>query len=104
MLQILNLQEARDWSEHNLYEADSFMFPLEVAVRRGLLIKIDNEHFAVTETEYNGCTCVIEKIWRLTDEEMKANDLYCRYRYKEKIIQCPKDYKGWMEHEAGFNL
>ena len=104
MLQILNLSEAKQWSEKNLYEADSFMFPLAVAVKHGLLLAIDNEHFAVVETEQNGCTCIIERIWKLTDEEMKENDLYCRYRYKEKVVKCPANYKGWMEHEAGFNL
>lgn len=104
MLQILNLQDAKEWSERNLYESDSFMFPLDVAVKRGLLLAIDEEHFAVAETEQNGCTCVIERIWKLTYEEMKENDLYCRYRYKEKIVKCPEDYQGWMEHEAGFNL
>ena len=46
-LQILNLQEAKEWSEKNLYEADSFLYPLKVAVNRGLLMKIDEEHFAV---------------------------------------------------------
>ena len=35
MLQILNLEEAKTWSEKNLYETDSFMFPLDVAVKRG---------------------------------------------------------------------
>ena len=40
----------------------------------------------------------------LTDEEMKENDLYCRYRYKEKIVKHPEGYKGWMEHESGFNI
>lgn len=104
MLQILNLEEAKAWSEKNLYEADSYMFPLSVAVKRGLLLSIDKEHFAVVETEQNGCTCVIEKIWKLTDKEMKDNDLSCRYRYKEKVVECPEGYDGWMEREAGFNL
>lgn len=104
MLQILNLEEAKAWSEKNLYEADSFMFPLDVAVKRGLLMEIDKEHFAVVETEQNGCTFVIEEIWKLTDEEMKENNLYCRYRYKEKIVKHPEGYKGWMEHESGFNI
>ena len=104
MLEVLNLPEARQWSEKNLYEANSYMYPLDVAVKRGLLLAIDEKHFAVVETEYNDCTCVIERIWKLTDEEMKENNLYCRYRYKEKIVKCPEGYRGWMEHEAGFNL
>lgn len=104
MLEILNLEEARNWSEQNLYEADSYLSPLSVAVKKGLLMEIDKEHFAIAETEQNGCTCVIEKIWKLTDEEMKEHDLWCRYRYKEVITKHPTDYIGWMEHEAGFNL
>lgn len=104
MLQILNLEEAKEWSEKNLYNADCYLFPLEKAVKNGLLMEIDKEHFAIVETEYNGCTCKIERIWKLTDEEMKANDLWCRYRYKEKVIKHPEGYSGWMEHEAGFNL
>ena len=49
MTKILNLEEAKAWSEKNLYDADCYMFPLSVAVKRGLLIEIDKEHFAVTE-------------------------------------------------------
>ena len=67
-------------------------------------MEIDKEHFAVVETEQNRCTFVIEEIWKLTDEEMKENNLYCRYRYKEKIVKHPEGYKGWMEHESGFNI
>ena len=104
MLQILNLQEAKEWSERNLYEADSYLFPLEVAVKRGLLMEIDKEHFAVVETEYCGCTWVLDEIRKLTDEEMTENNLYCRYRYKEHVTESPKDYYGAMMHNAGFNL
>ena len=104
MLQILNLEEAKEWSEKNLYESDSFLFPLNVAVKRGLLLEIDKEHFAIVETEYNGCKYRLEKIWKLTDEEMQEHNLWCRYRYKETVIEHPTDYIGYMEHEAGFNL
>ena len=68
MLQILNLAEAKTWSEKNLYEADSFLYPLKVAVNRGLLMEIDEEHFAVVETKHFGCTWVLDEIKRLSDD------------------------------------
>ncbi len=104
MLQILNMEEAKTWSNENLFEADAYMFLLDVAVRNGLLLQIDSEHFAVVETECFGCTWVLDEIRRLTDEEMKANDLYCRYRFKAHVTECPKDYVGVIDMEAGFNL
>lgn len=104
MLQILNLEEAKEWSEKNLYESDSYLFPLSVAVKRGLLMEIDKEHFAVVETEYNDCTWVLDEIRKLTDEEMEENNLYCRYRYKEHVTKVPEGYKGATAHDAGFNL
>ncbi|MBQ4521629.1 MAG: hypothetical protein IJA10_01585 [Lachnospiraceae bacterium] len=104
MLQILNLEEAKVWSEKNLYEADCYLFPLSVAVKKGLLMEIDKEHFAVVETTSFGCTWVLDEIIKLTDEEMKENDLYCRYRYKAHVTEHPKGYNGAMEMNAGFNL
>lgn len=104
MLEILNLEEARNWSEQNLYEADSYLSPLSVAVKKGLLMEIDKEHFAVVETTNFGCTWVLDEIRKLSDEEMKENDLYCRYRYKAHVTECPEGYKGAMEINAGFNL
>ena len=106
MLQILNLQEAKEWSEKNLYEADSFLFPLDVAVKRGLLLAIDEEHFAVVETENKetGCVWRLEEIKRLSDEEMKESNLFCRYRFKAYVLHAPKDYKGILDINAGFNL
>lgn len=104
MLQILNLEEAKEWSEKNLYESDSFLFPLNVAVKRGLLLEIDKEHFAIVETEANGCTWELDEIRKLSDKEMEENDLWCRYRYKEHITKYPEGYNGAMEHNAGFNL
>lgn len=51
MSKILNLKEAKAWCEKNLYEADSYMFPLSVAVKSGLLREIDKEHFEVVESK-----------------------------------------------------
>lgn len=104
MIKILNLEEAKTWSEKNLYDADCYMFPLSVAVKRGLLMEIDKEHFAIMETENFGCTWVLDEIRKLSDEEMKENDLYCRYRYKAHVTECPEDYEGTKELCAGFNL
>ena len=104
MLQILNLEEAKEWSEKNLYESDLYLFPLNVAVKKGLLMGIDKEHFAVVETESNGFTWMLDEIRKLSDEEMKEKDLYCRYRYKEHIVNAPVGYIGATEHDAGFNL
>ena len=104
MLQILNLEQAKQWSNENLYEADSFLFPLKVAVKNGLLIEIDKEHFAVAETESFGCIWKLDEIRKLSDEEMRTNDLSCRYRYKAHVIEHPQDYNGAMDINAGFNL
>lgn len=106
MLQILTLEEAKKWSEQNLYEADSFLYPLAVAVKKGLLMEIDKEHFAVVETENKetGCIWKLEEIRRLSDEEMEENNLFCRYRFKAYVLQAPQDYKGIMNINAGFNL
>lgn len=103
MLQILNLKEAKEWAEKNC-ETDSYLFPLTIAVANGLLMEIDKEHFAVVETKSSCCTWVLDKIWKLTDEEMKEQDLYCRYRYIEHVVKAPEDYQGAREINAGFNL
>lgn len=104
MYKILNLEEAKEWSEKNLYEADSYMFPLNVAVKNGLLKEIDKEHFAVVEFENFGCTWVLDEVQELTDEEMKENNLWCRYRYKAHVIKAPEGYSGMTNINAGFNL
>ena len=49
MKKILNLEEAKQYANENLYEADLYLFPLDAAVKCGLLIAIDQEHFAITE-------------------------------------------------------
>lgn len=104
MLQILGREEAEKWCEKNLYEADCFINPMKIAVRNGLLIAVDDNQFAVAETECFGCTWVIDEIRRLTDEEMKEQDLHCRYCYKEHVISVPEKYSGAREIIAGFNL
>lgn len=104
MLKILNTEEAKRWSEENLYEADMFLSALDAAVKSGLLIEIDNGYFAVKETEWGGCTWVIDSIRRLSDKEMRDGNLFCRYRYTEHVIQKPEHYQGEMENDAGFNL
>ena len=85
-------------------DADCFLYPVKVAVRNGLLIEIDTEHFAVVETTSFGCTWVLVEIRKLTDKEMAENDLYCRYRYKAHVTEHPEGYNGAMEINAGFNL
>ena len=60
MLQILNYMEAKEWSEKNLYDADCYMYPVQVAVKNELLIEMDKEHFAVVETTSFGCTWVLD--------------------------------------------
>lgn len=69
-------------------------------------MKIDDTHFAViiTENPVSGCRWMLDSIRRLTDEEMKAENLYCRYRYKEHVISAPEGYDGETEIDAGFNL
>ena len=103
-MKILNLEEAKEWSEKNLYDADCYLFPLEKAIKNELLLVIDKEHFAIVETTCFGCTWVIDEIKKLSDKEMKENDLYCRYRYKAHVTEHPEGYNGAMEINAGFNL
>lgn len=51
MKKTLNVEEAEKWAEKNLYESDSFMFPLDVAVRRGLLKKVGKGLYEVAGDE-----------------------------------------------------
>lgn len=104
MLVVLNLKEAKEWCNRNLYDADSYLFPLDKAVKSGRLMEIDKEHFAIVETICFGYRWVLDKIWRLTDEEMEQNNLYCRYRYIEHLVDIPAGYTGATEHNAGFNV
>jgi len=104
MLIVLNTQEAKEWSEKNIYEADLFKSPLNVAVKRNLLMPVDESHYVIVNTEAHGVTWVIDKVWRLSDEEMEENDLYCRYRYKEHVVTYPDGYPGAKAREAGFNI
>lgn len=104
MIKLLNLQEAKEWAEQNLYEADSFMFPLNVAVKRGLLRAVTKNCFIPVEYETNGCTWHLDEIQRLSDKEMKENDLYCRYRYKAHVINTPDNYSGVTSVSAGLHI
>lgn len=104
MLIVLNTQEAKEWSEKNIYEADSLMDPLAVAVKRNLLMPVNDSYFVVVNTEYNGVTWVMDRVWRLTDKEMKEQDLYCRYRYEEHATDYPVGYRGSKVTKAGFNI
>ena len=101
MINILDLNEAKEWAEKNLFEADSFLFPLNVAVKNGLLLNIDDEHFAVKEVETKFCTWVVDSITRLSDEEMKKAELYHRYRYKAHAENCVPGYEGIREIDCG---
>lgn len=104
MLQILNYQEAKEWTEKNLYDSDCFLYPVKVAVKNGLLIEIDKEHFAVAEFTCFDCTWVLDEVRKLSDEEMKENNLYNRYRFKAHVTESPCDYRGITEASGGFNL
>ena len=72
MLQILNLAEAKAWSEKNLYEADSFLYPLKVAVNRGLLMKIDEEHFVRLKKEIDNLVNKISQKVRKENSYLKV--------------------------------
>lgn len=101
---ILNTQEAKEWVEKNLYEADLYLLPLERAVHTGLLIPIDNGYYVVKETVTNQCTWVIEEVRKLTAEEMAENNLCLPYRLTARIKECPDDYEGAREISAGIDL
>lgn len=51
MKKTLNVEEAEKWAERNLYESGSFMFPLDVAVRRGLLKKVGKGRYEIAGDE-----------------------------------------------------
>ena len=104
MLIILNLKEAKEWCNRNLYDADCYLFPLEKAVHSGRLMEIDKEHFAIVETDHFGFKWVLDEIRRLSDDEMERSNLYCRYRYREHLVDIPAGYCGATEHHAGFNI
>lgn len=104
ILVILNTQEAKEWVEKNLYEADLYLLPLERAVNTGLLIPIDNGYYVVKETVTNQCTWEIEEVRKLTAEEMAENNLYLPYRFTARVTECPDNYEGAREISAGFDL
>lgn len=104
MYKVLDVKEAKEWAGKNLYEADNFMFPLDVAVKRGLLKPVGEEHYAVVEHEVNGCIWHLDEVRKLSDKEMKENDLYCRYRYKAHVISVPEGYAGATEICAGISF
>lgn len=104
MLSILNLEQAKEWCKENLYECDSYMFPLDVAIKNNLLIKINDNHFAIKETTNENGTWVIDEIIQLSDEEMKEKDLYYKYRFKAHITNYTLDYDGIKTIHAGFNI
>ena len=94
MMQILTLAEAKEWVLKNLYEADSYLFPLDAAVKQGLLVPVDGQRFAVKRVVTDVCTWVVDGITRLTDEQMAEHDLYCRYRYHAHAEDYDASYKG----------
>ena len=94
MMQILTLAEATEWVKENLYEADSFLFPLNAAVKKGLLVPIDGQRFAVREVVTDVCTWVVDSITKLSDEEMAEHGLWCRYRYHAHAENYAADYQG----------
>lgn len=98
---ILTVEEAKKWAQENLYEADSYLSPLKVVVKKGLLIPIDGEHFAVREVVTEHCTWIVDSIRRLTDEEMTEQELYHRYRYIAHAENFRDDYHGVKEVNCG---
>ena len=100
-MQILTLTEAKEWADKNLFEADSFLFPLDVAVKNGLLVPIDGQRFAVREVVTDVCTWVVDSITRLTDEEMAEHDLWCRYRYHAHAENYDASYQGMKTLSCG---
>lgn len=102
MIQLLNLKEAKDWAEKNLMDADNYMFPVNIAVKRGLLKAINENTFAVVDYEQNGCVWHLDEVRRLSNKEMEEQDLYCRYRYRAHVTKAPEGYKGATTICAGF--
>lgn len=107
LFDILNHKEATKWSNDNGYKIDcKNTTPIDLAVKSGALIEIDKEYFATTiaKNEKTDTTWILDEIWKLTDEEMKENDLYFRYRYKAHVVECPDEYDGVKAINAGFSF
>lgn len=104
IFKIFNYEKATEWIKTVC--RDKGEISVDFAVKKGILIKIDEKHFVPTKAEHetSKCTWVLDRIWKLTDKEMQESDLYCRYRYKAHVEECPPGYTGVKEMCAGFNL
>ncbi len=107
MLQIMDIEETYAYLKENLYEYDSYLLPIDAAVKLGLIIPVPSRKdlFIPKESEdESGITWHINRVEELTDEEMKEKDLYCRYRYESEAVETPAGYGGSTLIRAGFNL
>ena len=63
-----------------------------------------NGDFVTKETTTDTCTWIVDEVIQLSDEQMKENDLYCRYRFKAHAINYPKNYTGMKYINAGLTI
>ena len=49
-----------------------------------------------------GCTWIVDRVYALSDEFMKANELYYRNRYTAHVIESPEGYAGVTKVDAAF--
>ena len=110
MLSVMNMAETIEYLKKNLYEYDLYVLPIDAAVRLGSIIPVpvskgEAEHFVPAEsTDSTGMVWKVEYIRRLTDDEMKAENLHCRYRYKVSAVNAPENHEGASSINAGFNI
>ena len=49
-----------------------------------------------------GCKWIVDDIYKVDPETVKAHELYYNIRYKAHVIEAPDGYKGIREIDAGY--
>ncbi len=106
MIKIMDIEETKTYLRNNFFEYDSYILPIDAAVKAGIIVPVPDrkDRFIPLEYEINGVTWHLNSVRKLTDEEMKENDLYLRYRYESEVVKAPLRYGGITLVEAGFDI
>lgn len=85
-------------------EAEQMFGSVQQAIKGNKIMKIEADHYALVDYEYNGVSWHMDSIRRLSDKEMREHDLFCRYRYKAHVTQAPVGYCGTKYVHAGIYI